>query len=33
MGELKYEVGYLAGITTETPANTVKWLVEYEIAF
>ena len=33
MGELKYEVGYLVGLTTATPTHTLKWGLEYEIAF
>lgn len=33
LGELKYEVGYLVGLTSATPQNTYKWRLEYEIAF
>ena len=32
-GEIKYEIGYLAGVSTTSPASTVKWKLEYEIAF
>jgi len=32
-GKLKYEVGYLFGLTTETPSRAVRWKLEYEIAF
>ena len=32
-GELKYELGYLAGLTNATADHTVKWKLEYEIAF
>ena len=32
-GELKYEIGYLAGLTTATAESTVRWKLEYEIAF
>ena len=32
-GELKYEVGYLVGLSTTTPQSTVRWLLEYEFAF
>jgi high-affinity iron transporter len=32
-GKLKYEVGYLFGLTQATPRGTVRWRFEYEIAF
>jgi len=32
-GSLKYEVGYLFGLTTATPTGAVRWQLEYEIAF
>jgi hypothetical protein len=32
-GKLKYEVGYLFGLTTATPSGAVRWRLEYEIAF
>lgn len=32
-GKFKYEIGYLAGITTATPSSAVKWLMEYEVHF
>jgi len=32
-GEIKYELGYLVGISTATPESTFKWKLEYEIAF
>ena len=33
VGTLKYEVGYLFGLTHATPHGTVKWLFEYELFF
>lgn len=32
-GRLRYEIGYLAGFTHDTPSSTLKLLLEYEIAF
>jgi hypothetical protein len=32
-GKLKYEVGYLFGVTDATPRGTVRWRLEYEIPF
>jgi high-affinity iron transporter len=32
-GKLKYEVGYLFGLTQATPRGTVRWRLEYEIPF
>ena len=32
-GNLKYEVGYLFGLTEATPRGTVRWRLEYEIPF
>jgi len=32
-GKLKYEVGYLFGLTTATPRGAVRWRLEYEISF
>jgi hypothetical protein len=32
-GKLKYEVGYLFGLTDATPRGTVRWRLEYEIPF
>jgi len=32
LGELKYEAGYLRGLTNATSNNTYKWLLEYEHA-
>ncbi len=32
-GKLKYEVGYLFGLTEATPRGTVRWRLEYEIPF
>jgi hypothetical protein len=32
-GELKYELGYLFGLTRATPTGTLKWTLEYEISF
>jgi hypothetical protein len=32
-GALKYELGYLFGLTRSTPDGTVRWRLEYEIAF
>jgi hypothetical protein len=33
IGDLKYDVGYLAGLTAATPRYTVKWDLEWEIRF
>jgi hypothetical protein len=33
LGELKYEVGYLFGVTTNSPTGAVRWRLEYDIAF
>jgi hypothetical protein len=32
-GKLKYEVGYLFGLTQATPRGTIRWRLEYEIPF
>jgi high-affinity iron transporter len=32
-GKLKYEVGYLFGLSTATPRGAVRWKLEYEISF
>jgi len=32
-GKLKYEVGYLVGLTRATERGTVRWRLEYEMAF
>ena len=32
-GKIKYEAGYLIGLTRNTPDGTVKFLLEYEVAF
>lgn len=32
-GKLKYEVGYLFGMTTATPKGSVRWKLEYEFVF
>jgi high-affinity iron transporter len=32
-GKLKYEVGYLFGLTDATPRGTVRWRLEFEIPF
>ncbi len=32
-GKLKYEVGYMFGMTEASPRGAVRWKVEYEIAF
>ena len=32
-GKLKYEVGYLFGLTTAAGRGAVRWKLEYEIAF
>ena len=32
-GKLKYEVGYLFGLTQVTPRGTVRWRLEFEIPF
>ena len=32
-GKLKYEVGYMFGMTQASPRGAVRWKVEYEIAF
>src|SRR5262245_45262669 len=32
-GKLKYEVGYLFGLTQATPRGTVRWRIEFEIPF
>jgi high-affinity iron transporter len=32
-GKLKYEVGYMFGMTEATPRGAIRWKVEYEIAF
>ncbi len=32
-GKLKYEVGYLFGMTSATPKGAVRWKLEYEIHF
>ena len=32
-GKLKYEVGYLFGLTSATPKGAVRWKLEYEISF
>jgi FTR1 family protein len=32
-GKVKYELGYLFGFTPATPRGTVRWKLEYELAF
>jgi hypothetical protein len=32
-GKLKYEVGYMFGLTPATPRGAIRWRLEYEIAF
>ncbi len=32
-GKLKYEVGYMFGMTPATPRGAIRWKLEYEIAF
>jgi hypothetical protein len=32
-GKIKYELGYLFGITPATPRGAVRWKFEYEIQF
>ena len=32
-GKLKYEAGYLFGLTQATARGTVRWRLEYEIPF
>lgn len=32
-GKIKYELGYLFGLTPATPRGAVRWLFEYEISF
>lgn len=32
-GKIKYELGYLFGVTPATENGTVRWLLEYEMAF
>jgi hypothetical protein len=32
-GQLKYELGYLFGVTEASPRGAIRWKVEYEIAF
>ena len=32
-GKLKYQVGYLFGLTTATPPRAVRWKLEYEFVF
>jgi hypothetical protein len=32
-GKIKYEAGYLVGLTHDAPSGTLKFLLEYEIAF
>jgi high-affinity iron transporter len=32
-GNLKYEIGYVFGLTEATPRGTVRWRLEYEIPF
>ena len=32
-GSVKYEIGYLIGMTTATPRGAVRWKFEYEIPF
>jgi hypothetical protein len=33
VGNLKYEVGYLFGLTSHSPTGGVRWRLEYEISF
>lgn len=33
LGNIKYEVGYLQGLTSGTPENTFRWKFEYEVHF
>jgi hypothetical protein len=32
-GKIKYELGYLFGVTPATENGTVRWQLEYEIPF
>ena len=32
-GKIKYEIGYLFGLTTNSPRGALRWLFEYEISF
>ena len=32
-GKMKYQVGYLFGLTTASPKGAVRWKLEYEISF
>ena len=32
-GTLKYQVGYLFGLTSASPRGAVRWQLEYELAF
>jgi hypothetical protein len=32
-GNIRYELGYLFGMTSTTPRGTVRWKFEYEFAF
>lgn len=32
-GTIKYEAGYLLGLTHDTPSGTLKFVLEYEVAF
>jgi hypothetical protein len=33
LGKLRYEVGYLFGLTSNSPNGAVRWRLEYEISF
>jgi hypothetical protein len=32
-GKVKYEVGYLFGLTPESGRNAIRWRLEYELTF
>ena len=32
-GKIKYELGYLFGVTPATPRGAIRWNFEYEIPF
>ena len=33
VGPIKYDIGYLFGVTDEAPGGTIKWIMEYELRF
>ncbi len=33
LGEIKYQLGYLQGLTAGTPESTIRWNIEYEVHF